>query len=39
MSRTRLGAVALVASGVIGSLVAFRRIARIEPVIALGVEA
>lgn len=32
-------AVALVASGVIGSLVAFRRIARIEPVIALGVEA
>lgn len=34
-----VSATALIVSGVVGSLVSFRRIAKIEPVIALGVEA
>ena len=38
MSSILGSALALVLAGVIGSLVAFRRIAGIEPVIALGVE-
>ncbi len=38
-STVATSAVALIVSGIVGSLVAFRRIAAIEPVIALGVEA